>query len=433
VKKIAKHKSHFILIIFLLIIFGFLSTTLFSYFVAKESFKNHIKTHVLPLTSDNVYSEIQRDLLPTTIISSVMAQDTFVQDWITEGEKDIDKMKTYLKSIQTTYKMDTAFFVSQKTLKYYHPNGVLRKVSLDNPNDAWYPRVEKLTDDFEMNVDIDTAFPKRTTIFVNHKILGKNNQYLGAIGVGLSSDNVKNIINRYQNKFGRQVYFVKKDGDIRYIPELKWILFVEQVEKPETNIQKTLWLNLIIGLTITLLILALTYLTIRKYQQRLVKMATKDKLTGLDNRYAFESTFQHIVKTSTRNKTKLCMILIDIDYFKTINDHYGHLGGDVILAQFAALLSKNLRASDSLCRWGGEEFVMLLPECDRDNANIIAEKIRLEISKHEFVFEQNTINISASFGISEFKIGEREAHLITRADTALYNAKRHGRNRVENA
>lgn len=139
-------KTRFITIISLLLIIGFSSTSLVSYFVANNSLDEYIRTNTLPLTSDNIYSEIQRDVLPTIVISSLMAQDTFVRDWILAGEKDPELIVRYLKSIQDRYKTATAFFISDKTLNYYHSTGLLKQVNPDDLNDSWYFRVEQLKD-----------------------------------------------------------------------------------------------------------------------------------------------------------------------------------------------------------------------------------------------------------------------------------------------
>lgn len=123
---------------------GFLATSLTSYFVARDSISRNISEQMLPLTSDNIYSEIQRDLLRPILISSVMATDTFVRDWALSGEDDNTQIIAYLTEIQQEYDTITAFFVSENTRQYYHPSGVLKTVSENDPDDAWYFRVRNL-------------------------------------------------------------------------------------------------------------------------------------------------------------------------------------------------------------------------------------------------------------------------------------------------
>lgn len=476
----ANRKTRFIVIISVLLIIGFSSTSIISYFVANNSLDSYIRTNSLPLTSDNIYSEIQRDLLPTIVISSLMAQDTFVRDWILDGEKDPEPIVRYLKSIQDRYKTTTAFFVSDNTHAYYHSSGVLKQVKPSNPQDNWYFRIATLKSDFEINVDSDTVNSHQTNFFVNHKITDYKGQYLGAIGVGLSSEIVVNMIEFYQSRYDRQVYFIEPNGNValsgthyqgadnihrtpglaeiatqilvtpggsytysrdgrdvflktRFVPELGWYLLVEQIGNPESHIQKTLWINLTLSLVITFIVLVLANFTISKYQQRLVIMATKDKLTGIDNRHAFDPAFQHAIKNAIRYKEPLSVVLIDLDHFKVINDKYGHIIGDKVLKNVASILKNNLRDSDLLCRWGGEEFMLLLPKCDLETATLLAEKIRLKIEQEIMFTEEQSIAITASFGVCQHTIDESQHAIFNRVDKALYSAKKLGRNRVEQA
>ena len=471
-------KTRFITVISLLLVIGFSSTSLVSYFVANNSLDKYIRTNTLPLTSDNIYSEIQRDVLPTIVISSLMAQDTFVRDWILDGEKEPELIVRYLKSIQDRYKTATAFFISDKTLNYYHSTGLLKQVSADKLDDSWYFRVAQLKDDFEINVDTDTARLNQTNFFVNHKITDYNGNYLGTIGVGLSSDTVTDMIEFYQNRYDRQVYFIDPTGKIvmrgkryqgaddihqtqglgeistqvlanpggsytysrngqdiflktRFVPELNWFLLVEQIGKPESHIQKTLWVNLSLSFLITLVVLVVANITISKYQQRLEVMATKDKLTGIDNRHAFDPAFQQVLKTASRNNQALSVILIDIDHFKKVNDNHGHIVGDRVLKIVAGLLKNNLRESDLLCRWGGEEFMMLLPKCELHDAKAFAEKLRLQIEDEVMIIDGARISITASFGICEYTHDKSQQDVFECVDNALYRAKDLGRNRVE--
>jgi diguanylate cyclase (GGDEF)-like protein len=481
VQQSEKRKTRLVVIISLLMVLGFSSTSLVSYLVANNSLNNYIRVNTLPLTSDNIYSEIQRDVLPTVIISSVMAQDTFVRDWIKSGEKNTEQIIQYLSSIQQRYSTATAFFISDKTHNYYHPHGLVRQISEEDPRDKWYFRVEKLKEDFEINVDIDLADTAQpTNFFVNHKVQDDNGHFLGVIGVGLSSTMVRMLIDFYQEEYNRQVYFVQPNGNItlsaevlptdshiniknlpgigpiaeqllseekgsytylrddeqvflnsRYVPELDWYLLVEEVGKPASLIKQTLWINLFLSLLITIIVLFMTQLTLRRYQSRLVTMATKDKLTGLDNRHAFEASYRQNINVAIRNNEPLSMILIDIDHFKNINDQHGHMAGDSVLTQFAHLLNDTLRASDSLCRWGGEEFIMLLPQCNQHDAGAIAEQLRKKINAHQFEVDDKKIGISASFGVSQYILAETEDALISRVDSALYKAKSAGRNCVK--
>lgn len=473
-----RRKIRFIVFISLLLMVSFSATSIISYYVANDSLQRHIRSNTLPLTSDNVYSEIQRDILPTTVISSLMAHDTFVHDWVISGEADDKKIVRYLKSIQERYKTTTAFFISENSRNYYHSSGVLKQVNESDPIDAWYFRVAKMTDDFEINVDNDTANPNRTSVFVNHKVVGDQGEFLGAIGVGLSSASVKKMIELYQARYGRQVYLIDKTGNLklrskhhqgadnirdsegisriatqiltspggsysyqknqqeiylktRFVPELNWYLLVEQVNETESQIQNTLWINLTFSFFITLIVILIANLTIGKYQQRLEAMATKDKLTGADNRHAFETIFAQALRIADRRKEALSIAVLDIDNFKAINDQYGHLAGDEVISSVAKILRAKLRDSDMICRWGGEEFLVLLPCCELAAAEVLANKVCQGINEYAIIANGRAIKITASFGLSSYQLGDTQADLFNRADQALYRAKQKGKNRIE--
>lgn len=125
-------KLRFIILLAILLIFGFLFTSFISYFTARRSIITQVEKTTLPLTSDNIYSEIQRDLLRPIFISSMMAKDTFVRDWVLNGEHDQEAIVRYLKEIQIYYGTATSFFVSEKSRKYYHSSGVLKTVNQPN-------------------------------------------------------------------------------------------------------------------------------------------------------------------------------------------------------------------------------------------------------------------------------------------------------------
>src|SRR5690606_5642793 len=142
--------------------------SLTSYFVARESLSRNISEQMLPLTSDNIYSEIQRDLLRPILISSLMGTDTFVRDWALGGENDSERIIAYLTEIQQQYDTITAFYVSESTRQYYHPTGVIKTVNESDPADAWYFRVRNIRQPYEVNVDTDTADRSRVSIFINY-------------------------------------------------------------------------------------------------------------------------------------------------------------------------------------------------------------------------------------------------------------------------
>jgi diguanylate cyclase (GGDEF)-like protein len=163
-------------------------------------------------------------------------------------------------------------------------------------------------------------------------------------------------------------------------------------------------------------------------KSRLKKLSYTDQLTSLYNRYKIKELFDYEKKQIIRYKTELAIIIIDIDYFKTINDSYGHTVGDLILIELANLLQTIVRNSDVVSRWGGEEFVILAPKTNLEQARVLAEKIRHKIKSHHF---SHDIHMTVSFGVTSFQENDTLERIILRADEALYKAKESGRDRVK--
>lgn len=156
--------------------------------------------------------------------------------------------------------------------------------------------------------------------------------------------------------------------------------------------------------------------------------ATRDKLTNLPNRLAYEEALPIEIARWQRYDSPLTMAIWDIDYFKTINDTYGHAAGDKTLSVIAKLLSKHCRKTDFVARLGGEEFVMLLSNTTAESALLFANKIRLLVEKTNINTHDNIFNLTISCGISEFKTGDTQITVFERADKALYESKTNGRN-----
>ncbi len=165
-----------------------------------------------------------------------------------------------------------------------------------------------------------------------------------------------------------------------------------------------------------------------KQQNQLHLMAFNDSLTGIYNRQRFNEELQREIKRFKRVKEPLSLVMLDIDKFKDLNDTYGHQMGDKVLKEIASLVSKHIREVDIFARWGGEEFVILLPNTSKKNALLVAEHIRKRIEN--FSCDDN-IKITASFGVTDVNDKDILETIEKRVDDALYLAKKNGRNRVE--
>ncbi len=161
-----------------------------------------------------------------------------------------------------------------------------------------------------------------------------------------------------------------------------------------------------------------------------IDSSLRDSLTGVGNRAAMEISIERELKLACRQEEPIALLLIDIDYFKKINDSYGHQTGDLALKHIAFTLQQTLRETDQTFRYGGEEFVVLLHNTEEEAARYIAERVRSNIASSPVILDNNKIPCTASIGTSIFTGTESADQLIHQADCALYEAKESGRNKV---
>lgn len=173
----------------------------------------------------------------------------------------------------------------------------------------------------------------------------------------------------------------------------------------------------------------------RRYQYRefvakteLERIYSTDPLTKIGNRVKLEEEAEKWLACCEKDNLPLCMVLMDVDNLKVINDSHGHLVGDTVLYETAQILRANLREKDVCVRWGGDEFVLLLPCVGAEQARQLAMRIRDAVTSYEF---SARIDVSCSFGITQMQRGQRLEHLIAQADKSMYRAKEHGKNTIE--
>lgn len=197
-----------------------------------------------------------------------------------------------------------------------------------------------------------------------------------------------------------------------------------------------LWIEVVVPLFVTLITFAVSYLAKYLLKSRdfeyQYKLATTDGLTELYNHRYFQDTLKKQIDISKRYEHEFSLIIVDIDYFKKFNDTYGHQIGDSVLKIVAQVLKRNTRATDYVCRYGGEEMSIILPQTSKDEAMVNAQRICEAVAKTPLKINNNTeVNITISLGVSVFPHdGETSQKLIECADKALYYAKEHGRNQV---
>ncbi len=469
-----------LIIVFLLV--GFFTISLISYVVPLKHLKHNTVTEKLPLTGDNIYSEIQRYLLKPTLISSVMANDTFLRDWIIEGERDLNQLTRYLTEIKNKYNTTTSFLISEHTRNYYHPNGIQKQVMEGNKRDEWYFRVKAMNALHETSLDPDIANKDIVTIFCNHKVMDYDGNLLGVTGVGLTLDDISRLINDMEERFNRHIFFVNREGEItitskqiqwmggsiyetnglsaiadqilnkerqaaylvhkkadgntvmvnsRYIPELDWYLVVTEDEQHgAAPIRHVFIINMLISSVVAFIICLIIFYMVTRAQRKLEKTATTDSLTNTMNRQGFEQIFNRLFDDFSKNNSEHCILLLDIDHFKHINDTYGHLAGDEVIRTLSDMIQQTLGPYGIVSRWGGDEFLALLQHTNESQAMAMAESLRQQICNHAFDFAKGSPIVSISIGCTRYVHGDTLSTFFSRADHALYAAKMEGRNRI---
>ena len=474
-----RDKPRLILGIALVLSLGFAVMAAVNYHVSRNALRHAILAAELPLTIDHLYAEIRKELARPVFVASMMATDTFLRDWVLEGEREEERVIRYLTEIQRRHRSTESFFVSERSRKYYDPNGVLKNVRDGTSRDRWYFRLRELPQDFEINLDHDMAHQDALTIFINHRVTDYGGNFLGAAGVGFSVASLNTLMERYQEHYGRGIYFVdlqgvilltarkpavegqnihdveglgalastilgssdgtyeyRRDGtnhllNVRFLPELNWYLFVEKEEDAALSpLRRTLYLNLAVCVVVTTLVLAAVTWTLNRYQERLEIMATTDKLTGLTNRQAFEPLMARALDRARREGSPVTALMADIDKFKDVNDRWGHLAGDETLRHIAQIFRETLGDGALICRWGGEEFLVLLPGHDRHQGELRGEALRRAVEERPASFGNDQIVLSVSVGVTPFGAEDSEEKLLGRVDRALYLAKGAGRNQV---
>lgn len=159
-------------------------------------------------------------------------------------------------------------------------------------------------------------------------------------------------------------------------------------------------------------------------------LATMDSLTGVFNRRTILESLEKELHRSHRYEKVFGIIIMDIDFFKMINDTYGHQTGDQVLRSVCDNIRENIRVNDVIGRYGGEEFLIIMPETDNDHAAIAAEKLRSAVESMSVSQESVHVKVTASFGVSSYRPDDDTKMIIARADKAVYESKKNGRNRV---
>ncbi len=476
------NKYRLISILTVVLVFSFTFTSLISYTVTRTSIDSDAKTKILPLISDNIYSEIQKELLQPIYNSSIMANDEFLVNWVHAGEQNEQEIVGYLQRIKERFGYFSAFYVSAITNHYYYYDGILKQIKPEDEHDIWYYNFVRSGLDYDLDVDNDEATSGTLTIFINHRLEDSTGKFLGVTGVGLQMSEVGETLESYRQRFGHLIYLVDSDGLIqihpnqdliekinireleglqdigddilknddithyyefrtkngkvtlsaRYLPDLDWYLIVEQ---DQTQTLKAARLGLLgnigIGVLVTILVIGLVGIVVNLYISKLEETANRDELTGLYNRRKMDEILSREIAFSKRYEEPLSLMMMDIDYFKSVNDSYGHHAGDHYLVELAKVLREEVRLVDYVGRWGGEEFLILLPKTNVEQAKGLAERLRYAVEVMQIESGRGLISRTVSIGIASAQSGKMDVdEIIRQADEAMYRAKQESGNCV---
>jgi diguanylate cyclase (GGDEF)-like protein len=471
-------KNKVVIIVTVLLLSLSIGSSLLNYFNALKETQIQLKERSLPLSINNIYTEVQKNLIEPTLVSSMMANDTFLKDWLIHEEDDVEKIARFLESIKNRYNMFSTFLVSEKSGNYYTSKGLLEKVSKENPNNAWYYEFKEIQEPYEINLDFNKYLGDSLIMFINYKIFDEEYHYLGATGIGIKISYINDMLKHFRLKYKFNVYFTDKNGKVvlsevgvnsinkiqeiealkkidtqllqegssvieyedkgnhyilntKYIKELNLYLFVEaKIEEFTKEVEKTFYLNLMVSLFVTVVIILVILSSVKTYNKKLENLAAYDSLTQLPNRRSFNDYFEKALKLFKRDKTPRSVIFFDLDNFKQINDTHGHLVGDEVLKRIADILRDQIRDSDSISRWGGEEFLILLNDANLNHSIEVAQKLRASFENDIVLHDLVKGGVTSSFGVTTFKDNDNVDKIVSRADEALYKAKHSGKNCV---
>ena len=350
---------------------------------------------------------------------------------ITSAHNDPNFLKRAIDVGVNTYAMKPIdlYQLVESMIKAIEP--IILKRELEQLNVSLESRVEqevqKLKSILDAQDNIVIVTNNDTLTNVNKKFL----EFFKVNSIEEFSSKTANIYELFQEEYG----FITKDllqkqkcwiTYIKKLPEIDRVVKIKNSESEEriftVNIDNYDEKD-------NYFVLSLTDITELKEKSNLLEyQASHDPLTGLNNRNKFKEIYGKEIRRGFRYKNDLSLIIFDLDFFKNINDTHGHQIGDEVLKDISQVVLGNVREHDIVVRWGGEEFLILLPETSSEGSLNVAEKIRQTIEDKEF--SSKNLKMTASFGIASLKDGDDENTLLARTDEALYEAKRTGRNKV---
>jgi len=473
----SKNRIIFIMIFLLLLLST--SVSFVNYYITLKSTEEHLEKASLPLSTDNIYNEIQTHLIEPNLVASMMAQDTFLKDWLVNDEQNEMMIKAYLESIKNKYQMSTVFLASEGTQNYYLPRGFVEKMKESNPTNSWYYELKEKGDVHEVNIDFNQNIDNSMFMFINHKIYDEKYHLLGVTGVGIKISYIDEMLKRFRQDYKFNVLFIDKKGEIvlyersrdnnstldkynellvykdsllsnekktvkyydsfgedyivhsKYIPEVDLYLLVQaKVSDFTVSVIQTFYMNLFISLFGIFMIVFIIVKMGQHYSIKLENLANNDSLTKLPNRRVFYEQINQLILLNQRKKIDVSILFFDLDDFKKINDTLGHITGDKVLERIAEIVKENVRESDLFARWGGEEFIIAFVNASMEDAENLSEKLRVRIEDDYKLHKILNSSLTASFGLTQMLETDTVDKIVHRVDDTMYKAKMDGKNRV---
>ncbi|MEP4890956.1 MAG: sensor domain-containing diguanylate cyclase [Aliiglaciecola sp.] len=412
-------------------------------------------------------------LLEPLHVSQTLGKAKELQDLMKNKDIDESAMFSMLKRIEKEFNMEF-FIASEGSRTQYNSDGT--KLALVEGEVDWYFRYKEAPKD----AIADIGQWQDPHFYIDLKIYDDDGAFLGFFGISKSLDSFVDIFDQYKRQYGYDFIFVDQDNNIalssdpdlivenatfKTLESLDWYQDIDLDRLPEgslnnllvktsgmdaliaevkvdpfgwtmylltplqerqTEISRSFIISIVTLLVIIFALFMIIYHLLYYFKQDMQKNFQTDPLTRLPNRNKVELRYAEMLDKGQQ----VGLILIDIDHFKAVNDTHGHNAGDNVLRQISNMLSNHLRHGDVVGRWGGEEFVLLLPDTSPDQAFDVAQKLRETMSSMTASTGSASLQVTASFGVSHTDTPRPLTEVVGYADDALYQAKRDGRNIV---
>jgi diguanylate cyclase (GGDEF)-like protein len=466
--------DRYITIVFFITIISVIFT---SYFTFKEIINTHHQKQqnaTIPL-----FALINSEIIHPLSIAKFISHDQFIIEFAEQETIDKKRLLRYLKGVTSRYKMPSFIALDKHNLMIDSNN---KQTGLTVDEAEWYQRLKNV----DQNEFTDIGNAEDPHLYFDIKLYSKLQEFLGFVGIAVDLNYFEEKFAEFQNNYGFELIFTNEDnfiilsstalmktashhrsgakinidtlpwykGYVEFqskastdekitrwdtqdlfvskipIKDLGWTLYITS---PKPDKQMEYWKIFITRLGVFLLItLFLCYLfikTVSFYKSSILRNAEIDYLTQLPNRSYITREFE----TLSLKYSNVSVVLADIDHFKRVNDNYGHPVGDKVLVAIAKTFSENLRQDEMIGRWGGEEFIMVLPDTNADQAFEITERIRKSVESLTFTSadKKESFSTTISFGIKHADFNRTTLKkIIDESDKALYSAKNTGRNKV---